>query len=169
MQVPKRAFSLYRTPVTTTSEPTLFVRAASRPRPVRALLCTLGALAMFPLAARAQGFRAGTTNDQRDPNAPPTPTPQATPPRIVEFVEATYPAEATAQHLEATVILRLTIDAQGHVTADEVTEGAGHGFDEAAVAAARKFVFAPAQRDGQPIPSRDLAEELAGQKRQVAA
>ena len=48
--------------------------------------------------------------------------------------------------------LPLTIDiaADGHVTAVSVAAPAGHGFDEAAVAAAREMEFFPAEVDGKP-------------------
>jgi len=82
------------------------------------------------------------------------PVPQLTPPELREFVEADYPPEAEAQGLEASVIVQITIAADGTVTDVEVLEGAGQGFDEAAVAAVRQFVFEPARRGGEAIPSR---------------
>ncbi|HEX6766696.1 MAG TPA: TonB family protein, partial [Polyangiaceae bacterium] len=72
-------------------------------------------------------------------------------PELLEFVHASYPPEAEAQGLEANVVLKLTIDKEGHVTQAEVLEPAGHGFDEAAREAALKFRFKPATRDGQPF------------------
>ena len=77
-------------------------------------------------------------------------------PKLLEFVQAPYPPDAEKRGLAADVILRLTIDAQGKVTAAEVDKPAGHGFDEAAVRAALKFKFRPATRDGKPMPSRIL-------------
>jgi len=52
------------------------------------------------------------------------------------------------------VVLRLTIDETGHVTEAEVIEPAGHGFDEAAQAAAMQFTFEPGKRDGVAIKAR---------------
>lgn len=46
------------------------------------------------------------------------------------------------------------IDAEGHVTAAEVSGGAGNGFDEAALAAAKRFIFKPALRGDRPVRSR---------------
>ena len=77
-----------------------------------------------------------------------------TPPSLVEFADAPYPPEAEAQGIEGAVELLLTIDESGQVTAVEVAEEAGHGFDEAASAAARRFRFDPARRDGEPIVAR---------------
>jgi TonB family protein len=86
------------------------------------------------------------------PAEPPTgDQPKIEMPELLEFVHAPYPPEAEAQGLEANVVLKLTIDKEGHVTQAEVLEPAGHGFDEAARDAALKFRFKPATRDGQPF------------------
>lgn len=53
--------------------------------------------------------------------------------------------------------LQLDIDAAGRVSAATVIDPAGHGFDEAAVAAAKLLEFEPARRaNGQPAPARIL-------------
>jgi TonB family protein len=75
-------------------------------------------------------------------------------PELVEFVPGEYPAEAKARGLEGTVGLVISIDAEGKVTNVEVVEPAGHGFDESAVAAARRFVFKPAHRGERPVASK---------------
>ena len=79
-----------------------------------------------------------------------------TPPKLVRFVDAEYPAAAGAAHAGelVNVDLELTIDASGAVTDVRVTAPAGEGFDEAAQAAARRFVFEPARRGTQAIPAR---------------
>ncbi len=74
------------------------------------------------------------------------------PPELVDFVDAEYPADAESLGLAGEVVLRLTIDASGAVTDVQVEQPAGHGFDEAAVEAARLFRFRPAQIDGQDAP-----------------
>jgi TonB family protein len=73
-------------------------------------------------------------------------------PALLDFVQATYPPEAEAARLEATVRLLLDIDATGAVTHVEVVTPAGHGFDEAAVAAAQAFKFSPAKDATGPVP-----------------
>jgi TonB family protein len=75
-------------------------------------------------------------------------------PRQTKYVDPIYPEEAKAQGLQATVILHLDIDKTGKVTKAVVAEPAGHGFDEAAQAAAMQFEFEPATRDGVPVPVR---------------
>ena len=76
------------------------------------------------------------------------------PPAVERFVEAAYPPEAEAQTLEGRVLLSIDISATGDVTRAEVVEPAGHGFDEAALAAIRQFRFTPAEIDGKPSPVR---------------
>jgi TonB family protein len=73
-------------------------------------------------------------------------------PELVKFVSAPYPAQAQKDGVQADVVLKLTIDREGRVTAAEVTEPAGRGFDEAAREAALQFQYKPATRDGEPIP-----------------
>ena len=73
-------------------------------------------------------------------------------PRLVEKVEAVYPAEAAAQGLTGAVTMELIVDAEGHVADATVLAPAGHGFDEAALAAARQFKFTPGRADGKPVP-----------------
>lgn len=76
------------------------------------------------------------------------------PPALREAVDATYPSAALDARLEATVVLELTVDAEGRVTAASVVEPAGHGFDEAAVEAVRRARFEPARRRGVPVAAR---------------
>lgn len=75
-------------------------------------------------------------------------------PELVTFVPADYPKAASEQGLEADVDLVLVIDAEGRVESAEVLTPAGHGFDEAAVAAAKRFVFRPAEKDGRPVKAK---------------
>ena len=76
------------------------------------------------------------------------------PPQLVEFSPAQYPEAAAAAGLQARVELELIIDATGKVTQSTVISPVGEGFDEAAREASFNLVFAPATRDGQPIPAR---------------
>jgi len=75
-------------------------------------------------------------------------------PRLIGFVEAEYPPQALAAGREGDVILALTVGADGRVSAAEVIESGGHGFDEAARAASLGFRFEPARRNGVPARSR---------------
>ncbi|WNG46498.1 TonB-dependent receptor [Archangium minus] len=114
-------------------------------------------IALFLVAGLAQAGAlqegAPGASGAGEPEAAP-PILSLKPPKLVEFVEAPYPAEAERERRDAKVVLRLTLDAQGNVTQAEVVEPAGHGFDEAAREAALRFRFEPATRNGKPMPSR---------------
>jgi TonB family protein len=75
-------------------------------------------------------------------------------PELVEFSQADYPPEAKAAGLEGDVVLGITIDKEGKVTRVEVLDPGGHGFDEAAIAAAKRFVFKPAHLGDRPVASK---------------
>ena len=93
---------------------------------------------------------------EAQPQAPASPAAPALTraPTLERFVEASYPPEAEAQKVEGRVVLSIDISATGEVTRAEVVEPAGHGFDEAALAAVRQFRFTPAEVDGKPSPVR---------------
>lgn len=76
------------------------------------------------------------------------------PPELVTNVVPEYPAAKRASGEKATVMLTLTIDAEGKVTDAAVQTSAGDAFDEAALAAAKGLVFKPATRDGKPAPAK---------------
>jgi TonB family protein len=103
--------------------------------------------------------RGGAGAIIKAPPAEPAPPPAGKPtmPRPKNYVPPPYPPEAQEQGLEGEVVLRLDIDKEGHVTKAVVAEPAGHGFDEAALEAAKKLEFEPARRpDGTPFAARIL-------------
>jgi TonB family protein len=112
-----------------------------RRAPLIALVTALAAALVAPCAG---------AQDQEQPKKEPV----FTPPKLLEYVKADYPPEAFAAGIEAEVPARLDVDENGLVTAVEILEPAGRGFDEAARDAMLQFVFEPAQQDGVPIPSR---------------
>jgi TonB family protein len=97
---------------------------------------------------------AEPATDAGAPDAMASATPESlSPPVLVTHPEAAYPEAARTERLEANVGLELTIDETGKVVDAKVTSPAGHGFDEAAVAAAKQFTFEPARKNGTPIKS----------------
>ncbi len=76
------------------------------------------------------------------------------PPALVTFVEAPFPESETGK--TGSVVLAVTIRADGTVEDATVNESAGEAFDAAAVAAALQFVFSPAEVDGKPARIRIL-------------
>jgi TonB family protein len=73
-------------------------------------------------------------------------------PKLVKFVSAVYPKDKHDAHITGSVLLSIEIGADGQVGEVEVVKGAGADFDAAAVAAAKQFVFEPAEIDNQPAP-----------------
>lgn len=73
-------------------------------------------------------------------------------PKLVRFVEAPYPEAEKATGRTGSTLLQLAITAEGAVQHVVVLASAGPAFDEAAMAAARQFVFEPAEIDGKPAP-----------------
>jgi TonB family protein len=62
-----------------------------------------------------------------------------------------YTPEARQLHLEGEVLLEVVFTASGRVRVVRLLRGLGHGLDEAAMRAAEKIRFSPAQRDHQPV------------------
>lgn len=98
--------------------------------------------------ARAQtSFELGAEEEEK---------PLITPPKLIRFVEAAYP-EADAeeeQPEEIAVELDIVVGKDGRVTEASVARSAGEAFDQAALGAARQFVFEPARKDWEPIAAR---------------
>jgi|HubBroStandDraft_2_1064218.scaffolds.fasta_scaffold03786_3 TonB family protein len=123
-------------------------------------------VASLPAVAHAQP----EPGDAPPPAASPPPTPTApddasqqpparsdtTLPVLKKDEGAAYPAQALAEGIHDAVEVRLvlTIDASGLVTNAVLDSPVGHGFDEAALDAARKLVFDPATRDGKPVAAK---------------
>lgn len=80
--------------------------------------------------------------------------PAPTPPAVATYVDADYPAAAREAGKEATVDLEIVISVDGTVRDARVIAPVGDGFDEAALAAIRQFVFTPATKDGQAVAAR---------------
>jgi periplasmic protein TonB len=64
-----------------------------------------------------------------------------------------YPADAVAARQEGTVTLRVTISAEGRVTASSIYASSGvPSLDDSALSTVRRWVFAPARRGGRAVP-----------------
>ncbi len=97
-------------------------------------------------------FLSSGTYAQKTPEAESKPL--VTPPKLVRFVEAAHPEAEGEEPVEAVVELDIVVGKDGLVTEVSVARSAGESFDEAALAAARQFVFEPARADWEPIASR---------------
>jgi TonB family protein len=76
------------------------------------------------------------------------------PPKLVTFVAAEYPESEKAKGRTASVVLQIGISPTGTVTEASILESAGPAFDDAALAAVRRFIFEPAEIDGRPAAIR---------------
>jgi TonB family protein len=72
-------------------------------------------------------------------------------PKVIDSPTAVYPPGSVEQRAVVTLV---TVDAAGQVTGAEVVESGGAAFDAAALEAVKRWKFAPATRDGIPIPAR---------------
>jgi TonB family protein len=77
----------------------------------------------------------------------------ATPVEITSKPNPVYTEEARNLKLEGEVLLEVEFAANGQLHVNRVVRGLGHGLDEAAIAAANKMHFKPAQRNGQATDS----------------
>jgi TonB family protein len=127
------------------------------------------------LVAAALGSYSVATAAQPAPSRAPPPTEPAgkltKAPKLRHFVAAEYPAEE--QPKPVSVLLELSITAEGQVEDATVVESGGQAFDQAAVAAAKQFEFDPAEIDGAPAAVRikyryDFAAEKAAETAQKA-
>ena len=85
-----------------------------------------------------------------DPNRPKAPAP-VQPVVILSKPNPAYTDEARKLRLEGDVLVEVVFLASGSVRVVRVTNGLGHGLDEAAVRAAEQIRFKPALQDGKPV------------------
>lgn len=76
------------------------------------------------------------------------------PPQLLESPPAVYPKGREDEDLHPTIVLLVTINAEGELTDIEVEHGFDEDFDQAAIDAVRRWKFAPARYGEQPIASR---------------
>ena len=97
------------------------------------------------------GARDAATGDAPDVDATYAQDAVDLPARRVRGASPEYPFAARRDGVEADVPLVLVVAPDGAVERVDVARAVGHGLDEAAVAAARRFVFAPARKAGRAV------------------
>ena len=102
--------------------------------------------------------RAGGFGDAAAQTAAPQPravisAPTTTPVEILSKPKPVYTDEARRLGLQGEVLVQVLFSADGQAQVLRIVQGLGHGLDEAAVSAASKIRFKPAQQNGQPIDS----------------
>ncbi len=108
----------------------------------------------------------GDLSDGTD--APATGGGDTTGPKAVRFVEPEYTREARRRRVRAEVVVEVIIDDRGRVQETSIEERfildgdgtsktpvseVGYGLEEAAVSAARRWIFRPARENGKPVAS----------------
>ena len=71
--------------------------------------------------------------------------------RLMRGRAPAYPDAARAAGIEGDVRLEIVVSASGAVESARVTQGIGHGLDDAALAAARQYQFTPAFKGGRRV------------------
>jgi len=115
------------------------------------VLRLVGALLIVIVCVFANVVRAQTTSGGA---AEPDDKPLVTPPKLIRFVEADYPETEGEEQQEVDVELEIIVGKGGLVTEVSVARSGGKAFDEAALSAARQFIFEPARKDWEPIAAR---------------
>jgi TonB family protein len=80
-------------------------------------------------------------------------------PRVIYNPEPEFSEEARKKQIAGVVVLSMVVTSEGNTDQIKVTHGIGHGLDEKAVEAVRKWTFQPATKDGQPV-SVEIAVEV---------
>lgn len=84
---------------------------------------------------------------------PPEP-PGVRAPRPIYTPDPEYPDNARKMKITGTVQLSLVLGVDGVPHDVKIEKGLGHGLDEKAVEAVRKWKFQPAMKDGQPVETK---------------
>jgi len=95
-----------------------------------------------------QQFNQGAARPQQAETGP-----AKTPVEIISKPNPVYTEEARQLRLQGEVLLEVSFGANGQLHVNRVVRGLGHGLDEAAVSAANRMRFKPAQHDNQPVDS----------------
>ena len=114
---------------------------------VFAQLCVL--LLLLGLASSAEA-QDGVRREDGETTEPVVQPKLTAPPVLLEAATPEYPPEAEKAGQTAEVRVQIRIEADGSVSAVNVVEAVGNGFDEAAIAAAKAYRFKPAQWDDVP-------------------
>ena len=102
--------------------------------------------------SRATGPRAIPPTAGETPK--PTPRGESRNAQILSQPRPAYPSDARDDGVEGTVVLTVSIDAQGHVTSAKVAQSSGdRRLDRSAAEAVGRWTYAPSLKDGLPVAS----------------
>ncbi len=120
-----------------------------------AVLAAVGLLA-FPFSCQQQTGtplpeKTGIISPANKPGEAPVPFAKLTEkPKVLSAAQPVYPEPAKKAGIEGRVILKVLIDTDGKVSQARILKSIPT-LDQAAIAAAKKFKFAPAKMDGTPV------------------
>ncbi|MDQ2647445.1 MAG: TonB family protein, partial [Myxococcota bacterium] len=106
------------------------------------------------IACATLGFSGFARAEPEGGDGTATSEPALVAPELVENAEPVYPESRRASGETAKVVLSLTLDEAGAITSASVLESGGEDFDAAALQAAKRLVFEPAQKGGKAVPAR---------------
>ena len=72
-------------------------------------------------------------------------------PAVLSRIDPEYSPEALLARLEGAALIEVSLDSTGAITGLQVLKPLGLGLDEAALAAVRRWTFAPGTEAGQPV------------------
>ena len=113
-------------------------------------------LARVPIQAQATvGATGAAAADSTGEAAPQMPPPVLSRrPEVIQDAPLRYPPQAWENDIEGDVVLLLWVDEEGLVEAGEVVSTPGYEMELAALAAAKKMRFSPAELAGEPVKVR---------------
>ncbi len=71
--------------------------------------------------------------------------------KIIKKVAPAYPAEAKKKHITGKVVLDVTVNEQGKVSATKTKESADPSLEKAAIDAVKQWEFDPVKVNGKPV------------------
>ena len=149
--MPIRSPVLARSPEGTLSHGARSLEGSLRHAP----LCALLLLSLWSASVRADADSAADAGAAIDAaQAEPGAAPVLVPPRVLESPAPEYPASHLGHGEHPTVVLKVTIMADGSIADIGVEHTAGPDFDERAITAVRAWRFEAARRGDAPIASR---------------
>ena len=81
-------------------------------------------------------------------------TPGVSPPQLFYAPDPVFTEEARREKFEGTCVVSLVVDEQGNATRVQISTPVGHGLDEKALEAVKRYRFKPATLQGKPVPVR---------------
>jgi TonB family protein len=112
------------------------------------------------IGAESRGSKDGATGKtELDCKAKPAHRKGDSVPHVIHQTEPEYSQAARSAHYQGVVVLKLVVDEKGAPRYIRVINSIGNGLDRQAIKAVRQWVFAPAEKDGRPIPT-EIAVEV---------